>query len=43
VTKQRITCGTMAQFMAIIADLVERRIAFEAEADTLTINLTGVF
>lgn len=42
-THQRIECDTMAQFMEVIAKLVERGLTFEADADTLTINLTGGF
>lgn len=38
-----ITCSTLAQFTACIADFVERGLTFQADADTLVITLTGGF
>ena len=36
-----IECRTLDQFTAVIAGLVQRGLGFKADADTLTIILTG--
>lgn len=38
-----ITCRTMDEFVAVIAGLAREGIIFKAEADALTITLTGGF
>ena len=41
VTNNVITCRTMEQFLAVIGGLVERGLTFKADADCLTVTLTG--
>jgi hypothetical protein len=38
-----ITCKDLTQFLNVIAGLVERGFTFDANADALTITLTGGF
>lgn len=38
---QTVTCTTMPQFLAVIAGLVREGLTFDANAEALTINLTG--
>ncbi len=38
-----ITCTTMNRFMEVIAKLVEMGLGFDADAESLTIRLTGAF
>lgn len=38
-----IRCGTLAEFLDIIAGLVERGLTFNANASDCTIQLTGGF
>jgi hypothetical protein len=40
---QTIDCGTFDRFMRIIIELVQRQIGFKADADSLSITLTGGF
>ncbi|MCZ8104000.1 MAG: hypothetical protein O9972_39665 [Burkholderiales bacterium] len=42
-TLRRIKCETLAQFLDVCAGMTERGHGFEADAETLTINLTGAF
>lgn len=38
-----IACPNLKQFMEVIVELLARGIRFNADADTLTIQLTGGF
>ena len=40
-TLWRISCATLTQFLDICAGLTARGFGYEANADTLTIDLTG--
>ena len=39
----KVTCVTMAQFIEVCAGFVREGVLFDADANTLTITLTGGF